>query len=88
MQSLASVMAISKETGISSLIFVPEWVTNPSPHSRIKRDLSAEGTHGRERVRFPRAERYTPHSGGPGIVPAGIMTGEPGAWLKREERRG
>jgi len=70
------------------LTIVPGYVTDSSPRSRIKRDLSAEGTHGRERVRFPRAERYTPHSGGPGIIPAGMMTGEPGAWLKREERRG
>jgi hypothetical protein len=37
-----------------------------------------------EQARFPRAGLVTPHSGGPGIVPAGITTGERGAPLKRE----
>ena len=37
-----------------------------------------------ERVRFLRAELVTPLPGGPGIVPSGITTGVPGAWLKRE----
>ena len=41
-----------------------------------------------ERERFLRAERHTPLPGGPGIVPAGMTTGEPGAWLKRDRRRG
>jgi hypothetical protein len=36
-----------------------------------------------ERVRFLRAGLVTPLPGGPGIVPSGIMTGVPGAWLKR-----
>jgi hypothetical protein len=34
-------------------------------------------------MRFLRARLVTPHSGSPGIVPAGITTGVPGAWLKR-----
>ena len=37
-----------------------------------------------ERVRFLRAGLVTPLPGGPGIVPAGIMTGARGASLKRE----
>ncbi len=41
-----------------------------------------------ERERFPRAGLVTPHSGGPGIVPAGMTTGERGAPLKRERWRG
>jgi len=41
-----------------------------------------------ERVRFLRAGLVTPLPGGPGIVPAGIMTGARGASLKREWRRG
>ena len=39
-----------------------------------------------ERGRFLRAEPYTPHPGGQGIVPAGMTTGEPGAWLKRDPK--
>jgi len=38
-------------------------------------------------VRFLRAGLVTPLPGGPGIVPAGIMTGARGAPLKREWRR-
>jgi hypothetical protein len=37
-----------------------------------------------ERVRFLRAGLVTPLPGGPGIVPAGMMTGARGASLKRE----
>jgi hypothetical protein len=41
-----------------------------------------------EQARFPRAGLVTPRSGGPGIVPAGITTGERGAPLKRARWRG
>jgi hypothetical protein len=34
-------------------------------------------------MRFLRAGLVTSLPGGSGIVPAGIMTGAPGAWLKR-----
>jgi hypothetical protein len=40
-----------------------------------------------ERVRRPRAERYTPHPGGSGIMPAGTMTGARGASLEPRRRR-
>ncbi len=36
-----------------------------------------------ERVRFLRVGLVTPLPGGLGIVPSGITTGVPGAWLKR-----
>src|SRR6202167_5384642 len=39
-----------------------------------------------ERVRRPRAERYGPHPGGSGIMPAGTMTGARGASLDRKWR--
>jgi hypothetical protein len=35
-----------------------------------------------ERVRRPRAERYDPHPGGSGIMPAGTTTGARGASLR------
>jgi hypothetical protein len=41
-----------------------------------------------EQVRFPRARLVTSHSGGPGIVSAGMMTGARGAPLKRDRWRG
>src|SRR5487761_169751 len=58
---------------------------NPSHLAHLVREgpfgrgYSPKGSEGR----FPRAEPYTPHPGGQGIVPAGMTTGEPGAWLKR-----
>jgi hypothetical protein len=59
-QLASTVRPLVNAVGFFSLTFVPEHVTNPD-------SLTNQGTfrprvlNGRERVRFPRAERYTPH---------------------------
>jgi hypothetical protein len=57
-----------------------------NPESRSSRGVTGDSRL-MGRVRFLRAGLVTPLPGGPGIDPAGIMTGVRGASLKRGPRR-